>query len=251
MGSDPHYMHHSESIILAKRPLREADLLITFFSREDGKIKGVARSAKKSKRRFGGIWETGYVIDIHYATSARSDLASINQASLVAPRAAGKPSLASTSALWLAMELASRFLPEAEANREKFDLLRRFVTAIHEERLTRAILLFFLLKWIGLSGYLPDLTRCVKCGADSKSFNIFSAGLGGLVCDNCSPNTGPSYSLRPASPETLRMIMSGNVKCDISDKTFEDLLRFVFHYSMVLLGRPLEMESYLPMLMEV
>ncbi|MGB9284530.1 MAG: DNA repair protein RecO, partial [Candidatus Sulfotelmatobacter sp.] len=47
----------SEAIVLRSYPLREADLLVTLFTRAEGKVRGVARSAKKSKRRFGGALE--------------------------------------------------------------------------------------------------------------------------------------------------------------------------------------------------
>ena len=43
--------------MLRSYPLREADLLVTLFTRLEGKVRGVARSAKKSKRRFGGALE--------------------------------------------------------------------------------------------------------------------------------------------------------------------------------------------------
>src|SRR5437016_14555522 len=50
-------LKESEAIILRTYPLREEDLLVTFFTRLEGKVRGVARSAKKSKRRFGGALE--------------------------------------------------------------------------------------------------------------------------------------------------------------------------------------------------
>ena len=50
-------LKESEAIVLRTYPLREADLLVTLFTRAEGKVRGVARSAKKSKRRFGGALE--------------------------------------------------------------------------------------------------------------------------------------------------------------------------------------------------
>jgi DNA repair protein RecO (recombination protein O) len=50
-------LRESEAIVLRSYPLREADLLVTLFTRAEGKVRGVARSAKKSKRRFGGALE--------------------------------------------------------------------------------------------------------------------------------------------------------------------------------------------------
>jgi DNA repair protein RecO (recombination protein O) len=47
----------SEALILRTYPFHEADLLVTFFTRAEGKIRGVAKAAKRSKRRFGGALE--------------------------------------------------------------------------------------------------------------------------------------------------------------------------------------------------
>ena len=44
----------SEALILRTYPFHEADLLVTLFTRSEGKIRGVAKAAKRSKRRFGG-----------------------------------------------------------------------------------------------------------------------------------------------------------------------------------------------------
>ena len=47
-------LKESEAIVLRTYPLRESDLLVTLFTRLEGKVKGVARAAMKSRRRFGG-----------------------------------------------------------------------------------------------------------------------------------------------------------------------------------------------------
>ena len=214
----------SESIIVSKRPLGEADLLVTLFTKEGGKIKGVARHAKRSRKRFGGVLESGYIVNLHYVTSPKSDLVRIDQAALVTPRVYVEQSLGATYALWLALEFANRFLPDFEANREKYELLRRFIFTIHEKRLSRTILVFFLIKWISLCGYEPDFDHC-------------AAELG--------------FKLEERSLDVLKRVMTGDVNFDINDTTFEGLLKFVFHYSMILLGKPLGIETYLPMLMEI
>jgi DNA repair protein RecO (recombination protein O) len=50
-------LKQTEAIVLRTYPMREADLLVTLFTRAEGKLRGVARSAKKSKKRFGGALE--------------------------------------------------------------------------------------------------------------------------------------------------------------------------------------------------
>jgi len=218
-------MHHSESIILSKRPLGEADLLLTFFSKDGGKLKGVARHAKKSRKRFGGVLEIGYIVDIHHFGSQSSDLHKITQASLLAPTSHSVPSLSNTTALWLALEMAGRFLPDHEENEEKYELLKRFVVALHEGRINRGVMIFFLLKWITLCGFMPD-------------FDDINSAIIGL-------------RFNQETADTMKRIVSGDIKFDISNSQFEDMLGFIFKYCTSILGRPLKLESYLPMLMDI
>src|SRR5438309_9508697 len=68
----------SEAIVLRTYPLREADLLVTLFTRLEGKVRGVARSAKKSKRRFGGALEPLTYVRASYEDRERQELARLD-----------------------------------------------------------------------------------------------------------------------------------------------------------------------------
>ena len=46
-----------EAYVLRTRELREADLIVTLLGRENGAVRGVARAARRSRRRFGGALE--------------------------------------------------------------------------------------------------------------------------------------------------------------------------------------------------
>src|SRR5579859_956123 len=59
-------LQQSEAIVLRTSPLREADLLVTFLTRAQGKLRGVAKSAKRSKKRFGGALEPLTVVNAHW-----------------------------------------------------------------------------------------------------------------------------------------------------------------------------------------
>ena len=66
-------LKESEAVVLRTYPLREADLLVTLFTRTEGKVRGVARAAKKSQRRFGGALEPlTYVRAFYEDTSGRN-----------------------------------------------------------------------------------------------------------------------------------------------------------------------------------
>src|ERR1022692_80627 len=68
-------LRESEAIVLRTYPLREADLLVTLFTRAEGKVRGVARSAKKSKRRFGGALGPKTYVRAFYDVRERQELA--------------------------------------------------------------------------------------------------------------------------------------------------------------------------------
>ncbi len=59
-------LKESEAIVLRTYPLREADLLVTLFTRLEGKVRGVARAAKKSRKRLGGRLEPLTFVRVFY-----------------------------------------------------------------------------------------------------------------------------------------------------------------------------------------
>src|SRR3989442_13695185 len=82
-------LKESEAIVLRTYPLREADLLVTLFTREEGKVRGVARSAKKSKRRFGGALEPLTYVRVHYEDGEQQELARLDSCEVLESPLAG------------------------------------------------------------------------------------------------------------------------------------------------------------------
>ena len=71
--------HQGEAIVLRTWPFHEADLLVSLFTRDQGKVKGVARHAMKSRKRFGGALEPGTQVRAHYTERPRQDLVRLDQ----------------------------------------------------------------------------------------------------------------------------------------------------------------------------
>src|SRR5256885_16497698 len=78
-------LRESEAIVLRTYPLREADLLVTLFTRLKGKVHGVARSAKKSRRRFGGALEPLTYVRPFYDVRERQDLGRLDSSEFLEP----------------------------------------------------------------------------------------------------------------------------------------------------------------------
>src|SRR5579863_1859276 len=115
-------LRESEAIVLRSYPLREADLLVTLFTRVEGKVRGVARSAKKSKRRFGGALEPLTYVRAFYDVRERQELARLDSCEVLDSPMASEVSYARAVALGHIAELLDELLPDREANDAIFRL---------------------------------------------------------------------------------------------------------------------------------
>ena len=73
----------SDALILRTWPVNEADLVVSFFTRDYGKVKGVAKSALKSRKRFGGALEPMTLARAFFAERPRQELVRLDQLELL------------------------------------------------------------------------------------------------------------------------------------------------------------------------
>lgn len=175
-------LRESESIVLRTYPLREADLLVTLFTRLEGKIRGVARSAKKSKRRFGGALEPLTYVRAFYDVRERQELARLDACEVVESPLASEVSYPRAVALAHIAELLDELLPDHEANDAIFRLTLSVLHVLNGPEIWMPITYFEL--WLTrLAGFLPELSECVICGRNlNGSHAYFHALADGLMC---------------------------------------------------------------------
>jgi DNA repair protein RecO (recombination protein O) len=113
----------SEAIILRTYPYREADLIVSFFTRDLGKLRGVARRARKPGNRFGsGIERLSYV-RISYFWRENRELSTLDGCELVRSRFSLASDYATSVALDFLAEVSEQLLPAAEPSERFFRLL--------------------------------------------------------------------------------------------------------------------------------
>jgi len=168
--------------VLRSYPLREADLLVTFFTRLEGKVHGVARSAKKSKRRFGGALEPLTYVRAYYDVRERQELARLDSCEVLESPMASEVSYARAVALGHIAELLDELMPDHEANDAVFRLTLSVLHVLTGTDIWMPVTYFEL--WLTrLVGFLPELTECVVCGRTlNGSRAYFHALADGLMC---------------------------------------------------------------------
>src|SRR6516225_7477842 len=175
-------LRESEAIVLRTYPLREADLLVTLFTRAEGKVHGVARSAKKSKRRFGGALEPLTYVRAFYDVRERHDLVRLDSCEVLESPLASEVSYARAVALGHIAELLDQLLPDHEANDAIFRLTLSVLHVLTGPEIWMPVTYFEL--WLTrLVGFLPELTECVFCGRNLNGDRAYFHALAdGLMC---------------------------------------------------------------------
>jgi DNA repair protein RecO (recombination protein O) len=177
-------LKESEAIVIRSYPLREADLLVTLFTRNEGKVHGVARSAKKSKRRFGGALEPLTYVRAYYEDRERRELARLDSCEVLESPLSSEVTYARAVALGHVAEVLDELLPDREPNDAIFRLVLSVLARLRGPDVWLPLTYFDL--WITrLTGYLPDLAECVVCGQMLNGSRAFFHALSdGLMCED-------------------------------------------------------------------
>jgi DNA repair protein RecO (recombination protein O) len=180
----------SESVVLRTWPVNEADLIVSFFTRDYGRMKGIAKSALKSRKRFGGALEPMTVARAWFAERPRQELVRLDQLEILKSPLADPVDAVRLAALSFYAEVVDESLPEHDPQ----DAIFRLVVSVLEETTAAGsdptqpgcagpwmAMTYFSLWMTRLMGLLPDLAHCIVCGealqAEEVSFNAFSDGF--------------------------------------------------------------------------
>jgi DNA repair protein RecO (recombination protein O) len=149
----------SESVILRTYPFREADLIVSFFTRDLGKLRGVARRARKPGNRFGsGLERLSYVRATYYWRENR-ELATLDACELVRSRFELASDYATSVASDFFAEVSEHLLPAAEPSERFFRLLVAMSDYLCQAGAAGVwpAVTYFSLWAVKLSGFLPPL----------------------------------------------------------------------------------------------
>jgi DNA repair protein RecO (recombination protein O) len=222
-------LKESEAIVLRTYPLREADLLVTLFTRAEGKVRGVARAAKKSKRRFGGALEPLTYVRAHYEDRERQELARLDSCEVLESPMATEVSYARAVALGHVAELLDELLPDREANDAVFRLALSVLAELRGSDVWMPVTYFEL--WMTrLMGYLPDLSECIACGRTLNGNRAFFHALAdGLMCvdDKRLASSELSTESRKIAAQMLRSPVAEFAGIDWPKAVCADLRKFL------------------------
>lgn len=239
-----------EAIVLRTVDYGESDRIVTFLTRERGKVGAFARGARASRRRFAGLLEP-FTLLAAELTDRRGDLLGLESASALRAHGGIRADLARIAVAGYAAELTGELVRDAEPHPELFALLAELLASLDAAPARPAALRAFELGALAATGFMPRLDACARCGGALSDRTLrFDPAQGGVLCVACEPAGGGGLPpLSPATLAALRRLQEGGLPAAAAEplappagrEAREALTRFVEH----LLGRRLASRKFL------
>lgn len=198
-------LRQATAYALRTRPLGEADLIVELFTRERGRIRGVARSARRIKSRFGSAFEPFTLSRMVYFQRDKDDLGRISSCEIERSYFETLAGLEEAAAAAYMAELVMGFSPEHDPSEPLFRLIGATLGGIEAGMPIELVLRYFELWVLRLAGLLPGLGTCGHCGR--------SMGNDAWLADTslefiCGRSCGDTIGRRRLNPGARQLMLS-------------------------------------------
>lgn len=230
----------SEAIVFETYPFQESDLVVSFFTRDQGKLRGIAKRARRPKNSFGSGLERLSQVKVSYFQRETRELVNLDSCELIRSQFGLLADYEAAVALDFLAEISEQLLPPAEPNERYFRLMVAVLDhlgCVETGRVWRGVTYFSL--WATrLAGILPELDVCLGCGnwldnPESRAAAFFSRYRTGLYCGHCrsSAELGKTWELsvgsRDIAQEMLHKPIGQLTHADWRRETAADLRHFL------------------------
>ena len=198
----------THAIVIRSLNYGESDRIITFFTKDFGKVKGIAKGARRSKKRFQNAFGLFSHLRLIFFDREGMGLVRVESCDILHTFPKIRENLKKIFYGNYYLELVNEMSGERETNPEAFDLLLSFLMNLEATESKEEQLRMFEIRMLSLFGYRPHMIRCGICKKgweDLKNIPrvFFSLEKGALVCDRCSKAWN---NLLPLSLGTARLI---------------------------------------------
>lgn len=243
-------MVKDQAICIRAVDYSETSQVVTFFTRQSGKVGVMAKGSKRTPWRFGGPVEIFSFGSIGFSDSTREKLATLTE---FEPQAGIIDSAVLAGDIFilhcclLASELVNSLTKDYDPHPGLFDSLLRFLSEISHCQKGRGLvpLINFELNLLREIGLYPVLDQCVNC---KNSFSerwpevFFSINAKGLVCKDCQ---GPFPDKVAISKQAAKCLLDSKSLAEAPEKILREIEGFLINYLNEELGRPVKMAKYI------
>src|SRR5215471_18116061 len=147
----------SETFVLRTYPFREADLIVSFFTRDQGKLRGVARRARKPKSPFGAGLERLSQVRMSYIQRENAELLTLTGCEIISSPFDLQSDYERGLALDYFTEVTEQLLPAHEPNEKFYRLLISVLDYLRKGGAVWAAIPYFSLWTVRLTGVFQEM----------------------------------------------------------------------------------------------
>lgn len=189
-------LYRDAGIVLRTYKLGEADRIVTFLTRDHGKVRAVAKGIRKTKSRFGGRLEPPSHADLMFYEGRELDI--VTQADTVNAFRQVRDDLDRLGRAVSMLEAVDQVAMEREPNPQLYKMLLGALRTLADRDDAPLVAPAFFFKLLALEGFRPVVDVCIVCGDDAGLVS-WAIEEGGLRCRAHRQGS-------PVSPEALVLV---------------------------------------------
>jgi DNA repair protein RecO (recombination protein O) len=197
--------HRTSAVVLNSKEYGEIDRIVTLYTRDFGKVIGIAKGARKSRKRFGAALDFLSHVDLSFFAKETLTLVRINDCHLQDSFTSLHEDIRRMAYGSYFAELVTEMTAEGVPHQGLFQMLVKFLHILDTGSPKEDYLHIFEIRILDALGYRPSLDRCTRCKREINPTDRlgFSVSRGGVICSHCG--TAPE-NLYPVSPGTIRLL---------------------------------------------
>ncbi|NLT42846.1 MAG: DNA repair protein RecO [Anaerolineae bacterium] len=206
----PPRLFRTVGVVLRRRDFDEADRLITVLTRDRGKLRLLAKGARKISSRKAAHVDLFRQVDLLVHQGRTFGV--VSQAETVHPFAGLAEDLERLAAAHYLADLTDTFVGEGDTAAGVYDLLVEALQWLESGCDPKLAQRYFELHLLDLEGYRPELYRCPGCGEWlEEQVNLFDFAEGSMVCPNCAEGRGQGRRVSVGAQKVLRFLQRSAV----------------------------------------
>lgn len=202
----------SPAFVISGQDLGESDRLITFYTKARGKVRGIAKGAKRSRHRFVNALEPFTMLNLSMVPPRTTALNRIDSTEILDNFPLLRNKIDCYIMASLCCELVNLWTKENDPQADLFKLLRWYLNSINEGFHPLKTTLFFKTLLLALAGYAPDFDLCLLCKRPPMgNYVFFKLHAGGFICSECRKSEEKTHKINLGTLKSLKHIQNGSL----------------------------------------
>ncbi len=251
-GQSPKRQMETAAIVLDYQDHGESDKIITFFCERLGRLTGIAKGAKRSKKRFVNKLEIFSSLIIRHTLPQNNQLAFIAEADLLDSFLSIRTNYLCFTRATIIREIVLLATKEQGGDDDLYPLLHWALSNLNTLSGADATLILFLTRFFANIGYRPNLTTCIRCGKElgkNRTF-FFCVEDGGVLCNNCQNKSRNNIPLSCGTLRSLDMALKEPLsrlhRLKLTQQNYKEAIVFFSMYAKELFQREIVSWQFLP-----